>query len=153
MPLGDPAADRGPWRRTVMKGGVSIERRAALRVLGGAGGAALVMGIGACSPSPSSDAPKVRIPISELPVGVRVRVVSGGHPVEVLRTTEGITARSLLCTHMGCEVRWNQGLRTYNCPCHGGVYGADGVVVAGPPGRALRSVPVRIEGDAVVLGG
>ena len=153
MPLGDPAADRGPWRRTVMKGGVSIERRAALRVLGGAGGAALAMGLGACSPSSSSDARKVRIPISDLPVGVRVRVVYGGHPVEVLRTAEGVTARSLLCTHMGCEVRWNQGMETYNCPCHGGVYGAGGVVVAGPPSHALRSEPVRIQGDAVVLGG
>ena len=153
MPLGDPAADRGPWRRTVMKGGVSIERRVALRVLCGAGGAGLAVGLGVCSLSPSSDAPKVRIPISDLPVGVRVRVVHGGHPVEVLRTTEGVTARSLLCTHMGCEVRWNEGMRTYNCPCHGGVYGADGVVAAGPPSHALRSVPVRIEGDAVVLGG
>ena len=136
-----------------MKGGVSIERRAALRVLGGAGGAALAMWLGACSPSPSSVARKVRIPISDLPVGVRVRVVHGGHPVEVLRTAEGVTARSLLCTHMGCEVRWNQGMETYNCPCHGGVYGADGVAVAGPPSQALRSVPARIEGDAVVLGG
>ena len=136
-----------------MRDEVSTERRVALRVLCGVGGAALAMGLSACSLSVSADVTKVRIPISELPVGVRVRVVSGGHPVEVLRTTEGITARSLLCTHMGCEVRWNQGLRTYNCPCHGGVYGADGVVVAGPPGRALRSVPVRIEGDAFVLGG
>jgi len=136
-----------------MRDEVSTERRVALRVLCGVGGAALAMGLSACSLSVSADVTKVRIPISELPVGVRVRVVSGGHPVEVLRTTEGITARSLLCTHMGCEVRWNQGLQTYNCPCHGGVYSADGVVVAGPPGRALRSVPVRIEGDAVVLGG
>ena len=136
-----------------MKGGVSIERRTALRVLGGAGGAALAMGLGACSPSPSSDAPKVRIPISDLPVGVRVRVVYGGHTVEVLRTAEGVTARSLLCTHMGCEVRWSQATRTYNCPCHGGVYDAGGVVVAGPPSHALRPAPVRIQGDAVVLGG
>jgi len=136
-----------------MKGGVSIERRAALRVLGGAGGAALAMGFGACSPSPSPDAPKVRIPVSDLPVGVRVHVVYGGHPVEVLRTAEGVTARSLLCTHMGCEVRWSPATRTYNCPCHGGVYDAGGVVVAGPPSHALRPAPVRIQGDAVVLGG
>jgi len=153
MPLGDPAAGRGPGRKTVMKGGVSIERRAALRVLGGAGGAALAMGFGACSPSPSPDAPKVRIPVSDLPVGVRVHVVYGGHPVEVLRTAEGVTARSLLCTHMGCEVRWSPATRTYNCPCHGGVYDASGVVVAGPPSHALRPAPVRIQGDAVVLGG
>src|SRR5271157_1143099 len=153
VPLGDLAAGRGPWRRTVMKGGVSIERRAALRALGGAGGAALAMGLGACSPSPSSDARKVCIPISDLPVGVRVRVVYGGHSVEVLRTAEGVTARSLLCTHMGCEVRWSPATRTYNCPCHGGVYDAGGVVVAGPPSHALRPAPVRIQGDAVVLGG
>src|SRR5271157_861494 len=164
MPLGDPAADRGPWRRTVMKGGVSIERRAALRVLGGVVGAALAMGLGACTPNPSSDARKVRIPISDLPVkvripisdlpvGVRVRVVYAGHPVEVLRTAESVTARSLLCTHMGCEVRWSPATRTYNCPCHGGVYDAGGVVVAGPPSHALRPAPVRIQGDAVVLGG
>jgi cytochrome b6-f complex iron-sulfur subunit len=145
-----------------MQSGVSTERRAALRAIGGAVGAALAVGLDACSPSPSldarspspsPDARKVRISISDLPVGVRVRVVSEGHPVEVLRTAEGVTARSLLCTHMGCEVRWSQATRTYNCPCHGGVYDAGGKVVAGPPSHALRSGPVRIQGDVVVLGG
>jgi cytochrome b6-f complex iron-sulfur subunit len=136
-----------------MKGGVASGRRAALRALGEAVGAALAVGLGACSPSPSPGARTVRIPISDLPVGVRVRVVSGGHPVEVLRTAEGVTARSLVCTHMGCEVRWSPATRTYNCPCHGGVYDAGGGVVAGPPSHALRSAPVRIQGDAVVLGG
>ena len=61
-------------------------------------GAALAVGLDACSPSPSLDARspspspearKVRIAISDLPVGVRVRVVSEGHPVEVLRTASG----------------------------------------------------------------
>jgi cytochrome b6-f complex iron-sulfur subunit len=145
-----------------MKSEVSTERRAALRALGGAVGAALAVGLDACSPSPSldarspspsPDARKVHISISDLPVGVRVRVVYEGHPVEVLRTAESVTARSLLCTHMGCEVRWSQATRTYNCPCHGGVYDVGGKVVAGPPSHALRSAPVRIQGDAVVLGG
>ncbi len=136
-----------------MKGQVSTERRAALRALGAAVEAALAVGLGACSPSPSPGARKVRIPIADLPVGIRVRVVSEGHPVEVLRTAEGVTARSLVCTHMGCEVRWSQATRTYNCPCHGGVYDAGGGVVAGPPSHALRCAPVRIQGDVVGLGG
>lgn len=86
-------------------------------------------------------------------MGVRVRVLHKGRPIEILRTKEGVTARSLLCTHMGCEVRWGQGTQTHNCPCHGGVYSADGTVVAGPPSCALRSVPVRIRDDTVVVGG
>ncbi len=136
-----------------MKGKASTERRAMLQVLGGAGGAALVMGLGACSLAPESDARVAVIPIADIPVGVRVRVLCGGRPVEILRTKDGMTARSLLCTHMGCEVRWNQGMQTYNCPCHGGVYSASGAVVAGPPSQALRSVPVRLRHETVVVGG
>ncbi len=139
MPLGNPAADRGLRRRTVMKGGVSTERRAALRVLDGVVRAALAMGLGACSPSPSPDARKVRIRLSDLPVAVRV--VYERHPLEVLRTAEGVTALSLLCTHVGSEARWSEAMRTCTCPCHGGVYAAGGEVVARPPSHAPRSAP------------
>jgi len=136
-----------------MKGEASAVRRAVLQMLGGAGGAALVLAIGGCSLGPESEAPEAVIPVTDILVGVRIRALHKGRPVEILRTKEGIRARSLLCTHMGCEVRWNQGTQTYNCPCHGGVYNADGAVVAGPPSHALRSVPVWLQDDAVVVGG
>jgi Rieske Fe-S protein len=36
-------------------------------------------------------------------------------------------------------VHWNQAERTWDCPCHGGRYTADGRRFAGPPTRDLSA--------------
>ncbi len=53
-------------------------------------------------------------------------------------------AFSVNCTHLGCPVRWIADAELFLCPCHGGVYGKDGSVKAGPPPHPLRKYPVRI---------
>ena len=59
-------------------------------------------------------------------------------------SASGFTAFGLNCTHLGCPVNWRPDAQLFLCPCHGGVYYADGSVAGGPPPRALRQFNVRI---------
>ena len=54
------------------------------------------------------------------------------------------TAFTVNCSHLGCPVRWEQTADMFLCPCHGGVYYANGDVAAGPPPRPLAQYPVRV---------
>lgn len=60
-------------------------------------------------------------------------------------------AFSVNCTHLGCPVRWLPDADLFMCPCHGGVYYADGKVAAGPPPHALVRYPVRVENGFVQI--
>lgn len=51
---------------------------------------------------------------------------------------------SVNCAHLGCPVTWFQQSGLFMCPCHGGVYYADGSHASGPPPRGLYHVPWRI---------
>jgi len=48
------------------------------------------------------------------------------------------------CAHLGCPVRWLPDANLFMCPCHGGVYYADGTVAAGPPPHPLSRYAVRV---------
>ncbi len=47
---------------------------------------------------------------------------------------------SATCTHMGCEVAWNDVEQTWDCPCHGSRYDVDGTVLHGPATASLESL-------------
>jgi len=57
------------------------------------------------------------------------------------------SAFSINCTHLGCPVNWRADAQLFLCPCHGGVYYADGSVAGGPPPRSLNQLPVRVTDD------
>jgi Rieske Fe-S protein len=47
------------------------------------------------------------------------------------------TVFAINCAHLGCPVRWFPQSQLFMCPCHGGVYYADGSRASGPPERGL----------------
>ena len=64
-----------------------------------------------------------------------------GQRVAAYRDSDGTTSlRSAVCTHMGCEVRWNTAERTWDCPCHGSRFKPTGDVLAGPAESPLPDV-------------
>jgi menaquinol-cytochrome c reductase iron-sulfur subunit len=64
---------------------------------------------------------------------------------------EHFTAFTVHCTHLGCPVRWVASAQLFLCPCHGGVYYADGTVSAGPPPKTLPQYPVRVRNGQVEI--
>jgi menaquinol-cytochrome c reductase iron-sulfur subunit len=60
-------------------------------------------------------------------------------------------AFAINCAHLGCPVRWLPKAGLFMCPCHGGVYYADGTVAAGPPPHALPRYPVQVKDNHVLI--
>jgi Rieske Fe-S protein len=49
------------------------------------------------------------------------------------------------CAHLGCPVSWFPQSGLFMCPCHGGVYYANGERASGPPPRALFRCAWRVQ--------
>ena len=130
---------------------LATRREAFARLFGFAGVSGIGAQVAGCGSEPPGPAP-ARLPLSALPPAGRLRVLHRGDPVELRREGEEIRARSLLCTHQGCEVRWRADLERYRCPCHQGMFDAEGKPFSGPPLRPLGELPVRVEAGEIVVG-
>ncbi|MGH9328056.1 MAG: ubiquinol-cytochrome c reductase iron-sulfur subunit [Terriglobia bacterium] len=67
------------------------------------------------------------------------------------KSEQEFIAFSIVCTHLGCPVRWLPTAELFMCPCHGGIFYANGTVASGPPPRPLRRYPVRIQNGEVQI--
>ena len=72
------------------------------------------------------------------------RVVRAGLGQRAVYRDDGGVVHSLSarCTHLGCIVAWNGAERTWDCPCHGSRFAAEGEVIQGPAVRPLPPQPL-----------
>ena len=67
----------------------------------------------------------------------------GKRKIAVCKAANGrVHALSAACTHKGCTVTWSNADRTWQCPCHGSIFAADGSVLHGPATEPLKPAAV-----------
>jgi len=89
----------------------------------------------------------------DIPVGEARDFIFNGTPAIIInRPDRGYIALSRVCTHLGCLVDIDRGRKRLLCPCHAGVYDLEGNVLSGPPPRPLPRIPLRVEGETIVIG-
>jgi cytochrome b6-f complex iron-sulfur subunit len=90
--------------------------------------------------------------LEEIPVGGEKTVIVDDRPVLVLRSEAGeVRAFSAICTHLRCVVGWSAERKQIECPCHRGVYTADGQNLSGPPPRPLEELTVTVNEGSIIV--
>lgn len=149
-------SDANPEKQKPVVTSAFVSRRQFIQmgiaVVGVAWGGVLVQSRLFPSQSGAAEAKPVEIPLADLPVGGAKTFLYAGAPAIVLRTPESLRAFSLVCTHLGCTVNWQPDQKTFHCPCHDGIFDQFGEVTSGPPPLPLEALPVRVEGDKVIVG-
>lgn len=70
----------------------------------------------------------------------------GLHKVAVYKNEEGnVQAYTAICPHLGCVLQWNDGEKTFDCPCHGSRFTNAGVVINGPALTDLKKFDIKDE--------
>jgi Rieske Fe-S protein len=73
------------------------------------------------------------------------------YTVFVSRRGDDVVAFDPTCPHLGCHVEFNDSKKRFICPCHGGVFDAEGEVVSGPPPRGLTRIATRLQEGKVAV--
>lgn len=85
---------------------------------------------------------KIELPqtnIDDLAKGEGAVISINGHRKGAFKDDEGnVFIVDTTCTHVGCEVEWNNGDRSWDCPCHGSRFSYTGEVLEGPAEKPLQ---------------
>ena len=71
----------------------------------------------------------------------------------IQKKDKSYAAFSLVCTHLGCIVKWVAKDNDFECPCHGGKFDENGKNVAGPPPSPLTQYNLTVQGTDIYVEG
>jgi cytochrome b6-f complex iron-sulfur subunit len=69
----------------------------------------------------------------------------------LFRRPEGLFAISSVCTHLGCNVRWEESSEGFECPCHGSSFDKDGNNTGGPAPKPLKWLRLTMRRDRQLM--
>ncbi len=98
-------------------------------------------------------ASSLEVPLPEISGGPYPFRFAGSPGILIQGEDGSYRAFSLVCTHLACTVIWNAEKREFHCPCHDGLFDAQGRVVSGPPPSPLEQWKVRVKDEKVVVEG
>jgi Rieske Fe-S protein len=79
--------------------------------------------------------------VEELAPGSGGVVRVSGERAAAYRDPDGLVhAVSPVCTHLGCQVEFNNAEQSWDCPCHGSRFDLDGEVLHGPAVEDLAPI-------------
>jgi Rieske Fe-S protein len=85
----------------------------------------------------------------DIPRGEGRLVRMGAHKVAAYRDDKGLLhLRDATCTHLRCIVDWNSAEKSWDCPCHGSRFDAEGRVLNGPALADLAPVSAEVAARA-----
>lgn len=76
-----------------------------------------------------------------------VKVEFNWDDILIFQRGEDIVIFSLVCSHKKCTVAWEPRKQLFECPCHDGLYDANGEVIDGPPPEPLLRYQWEIRGE------
>jgi Rieske Fe-S protein len=78
---------------------------------------------------------------ADLKQGEGAVMVEGDHKIAVYKKENGeVVKYSSKCTHLGCEIGWDNAQKIWVCPCHGAEFNVDGSVRKGPAKESLKQI-------------
>lgn len=96
---------------------------------------------------------KLTINKNEIAYGMAREYTIDSSPIVVInRRGKGYIALSRVCTHLGCLVTYSREEDRLICPCHAAIFTSDGNVISGPAPLPLKSFPLTVEGDLIIIG-
>jgi len=94
----------------------------------------------------------IKIPLADVPIGDAKFVRFLGKATVIIHPNEQeIVALSAICTHLGCIVKWNDGKKELDCPCHGARFDTKGNVLAGPAPAPLKSFSAHVQAEYIII--